>query len=196
MRDHSRDLRDSVVRGLARLSLIGVLALMGALFVGTAAVGGTPREAAPAVTDVQAPSRTRRAILDDVSPAGLMIGILVIGGGLVVLMVGAFKPPTGERAAPAHRPAARLGLAGRPPGHLADMSTTGSSRRALLKAGGTVAWTTPVIVAASAAPAVAGSGGAIAFDPGGSFVADDEWLEFRFVGFTITPVRRGGARAA
>ena len=96
MRDHSRDLRDSVVRGLARLSLIGVLALMGALFVGTAAVGGTPGEGAPAATDVRA-EPDQEGILDDVSPAGLMIGILVIGGGLVVLMVGAFKPPTGEQ---------------------------------------------------------------------------------------------------
>ena len=114
MRDHSRDLRDSVVRGLARLSLIGVLALMGALFVGTAAVGGTPHEAAPAATDVQA-EQDQEGILDDVSPAGLMIGILVIGGGLVVLTFGAFKPPTARRAAPAHRPAARLGLVERSP---------------------------------------------------------------------------------
>ena len=95
MRDHSRDLRDSIVRGLARLSLIGVLALMAALFVGTAAVGGTSNEAAPAVADAQA-EPDQEGILDDVSPAGLMIGILVIGGGLAVLMVGAFKPPVGD----------------------------------------------------------------------------------------------------
>ena len=96
MRDQSRDLRDRVVRGLAGLSLIGVLALLGALFIGTAAVGGTTREAAPALSDVETAEPDQEGILDDVSPAGLMIGILVIGGGLVVLSVGAFKPPTGD----------------------------------------------------------------------------------------------------
>ena len=96
MRDQSRDLRDSVVRGLARLSLIGVLALMGALFVGAAAAGGTPDEAASAVTDAQTADADQEGILDNVSPAGLMIGVLVIGGGLVVLLFGAFKPSTGE----------------------------------------------------------------------------------------------------
>ena len=96
MRDHARDLRDSVVRGLARLSLIGVLALMGALFVGTAAIGGTPDEADLAAADAQEAEPDQEGILDDVSPVGLMIGILVIGGGLVVLMVGAFKPPARE----------------------------------------------------------------------------------------------------
>ena len=96
VRDQSRDLRDSVVRGLARLSLIGVLAMMGALFIGTAAVGGTPYEAAPAVADVRAAQPDQEGVLDNVSPAGLLIGVLVIGGGLVVLTVAAFKPPTPE----------------------------------------------------------------------------------------------------
>ena len=60
MRDHSRDLRDRIVRGLARISLIGVLALMGALFVGSAAVGGTSREAARRSRTPRPPNRTRK----------------------------------------------------------------------------------------------------------------------------------------
>ena len=95
MREHSRDRHDRVVRGLARLSLIGVLAVLGALFVGSAAaVGGTESELA--AVDAQEAEPDQVGILDDVTPVGLMIGIIVIGGGLVVLMVGAFKPPVRE----------------------------------------------------------------------------------------------------
>ena len=75
MRDRSRDLRDQVVRALARLSLIAVLALMGALFVGSAAVGGTA--GSPETTsaaDVQPTEQEQEGVLDDASPMGLLIG--------------------------------------------------------------------------------------------------------------------------
>lgn len=91
MRDESRDQLDRVVQGLARLSLIGVLALMAALFVGSAAAGGTD---AASTTNRQHAEPSQEGVLDDASPVGLIIGVVVLGGGLVVLMVGAFKPPS------------------------------------------------------------------------------------------------------
>ena len=93
MRHQSRDLRDQVVRALARLSLVGVLALMGAVFVGSAAaVGGTQNGDSTSITDGQQTEQNQDGVLDDARPMGLMIGGLVICGGLVVLMIGAFKP--------------------------------------------------------------------------------------------------------
>ena len=77
--------RDLVVHLLARLSLVVVLAVMGALFVGGAATtqAASDRSPEPSVsTD------------DRLRPAGLLIGAAVIGGGLVVLLIGAFRPPT------------------------------------------------------------------------------------------------------
>ena len=98
MRDRSRDVRDQVVRALARLSLIAVLAVMGALFVGSAAVGGTTGSSeSTSVTDVQPTEPEQEGVLDDASPMGLLLGIFVIGGGLAVLVVGALKPDPRER---------------------------------------------------------------------------------------------------
>ena len=98
MQDRSRDVRDLVVRALARLSLIVVLAVMGALFVGSAAVGGTA--GSPATTsaaDIQPTEQEQEGVLDEASPMGLLLGVFVIGGGLAVLVVGAFKPDRNER---------------------------------------------------------------------------------------------------
>ena len=75
--------RDLVVRQLARLSLVVVLAVLGALFVGSAATS----QAASAPAPESASSADSR-----IHPVGLLLGGAVIGGGLVVLMVGAFRP--------------------------------------------------------------------------------------------------------
>jgi len=77
--------RDLAVHLLARLSLVAVLAVMGALFVGSAATSQASSDRA-AESAVSADDRVR--------PAGLLIGAAVIGGGLVVLLIGAFRPPT------------------------------------------------------------------------------------------------------
>ena len=76
--------RDLAVRLLARLSLVVVLAVLGAMFVGSAATSqaASDRAAESSVSDEQ------------IRPAGLLLGAAVIGGGLVVLMVGAFRPPS------------------------------------------------------------------------------------------------------
>jgi hypothetical protein len=77
--------RDLVVRKLARLSLIVVLAVLGAVFVGSAATS----EAAP-----DHPAESPVLSGDRIRPAGLVLGAALIGGGFVVLVVGAFRPPT------------------------------------------------------------------------------------------------------
>ena len=88
MRERSRELRDRAVWVLSRLSLAMLLAMMGALFIGSAAEGQTS-DTASVVKD-QAPAQT--GLLDGANPIGvvLLVGIVVVGLG--VLMVGAFKP--------------------------------------------------------------------------------------------------------
>jgi len=85
MRYRSRDQwQDLVVRVLARLSLVVVLAVLGAMFVGSAA---TSQAASDHAAESSASSDER------IRPVGLVIGAAVIGGGVVVLVVGAFRPP-------------------------------------------------------------------------------------------------------
>ena len=94
MRDQARDIRDRVVRMLARLSLVVVLALMGALFVGGAAAGGTDGGPSAGAGQVE----SRQGVLDQARPVGLTLGFAAIGSGLGVLLVGAFKPPRQREA--------------------------------------------------------------------------------------------------
>lgn len=76
--------RDLVVRQLARLSLLVVLAVLGAIFVGSAATSEAASDRATESSVVSA---------DRIRPAGLVVGAAVMGGGLVVLLVGAFRLP-------------------------------------------------------------------------------------------------------
>lgn len=96
MRKQSWDQRrDVAVRLLARLSLVVVLAVLGALFVGGAATSQAT-ESEVAAEAAYGPSH--QVTLADASPVVLALGAVVIGSGLVVLMIGAFRPPTrGER---------------------------------------------------------------------------------------------------
>lgn len=85
MRYRSRDQwRDLVVRLLARVSLVAVLAVLGAMFVGSAA---TSQAASNHRAQTSVPTDER------IRPAGLVIGAAVIGGGVGVLLIGAFRPP-------------------------------------------------------------------------------------------------------
>jgi hypothetical protein len=81
--------RDAAVHLLARLSLIAALAVLGALFVGGAASSEASEPAA-----VNASGSSQQAMLDKARPVGIALGAVVIGGGIVVLMIGAFRPPT------------------------------------------------------------------------------------------------------
>jgi hypothetical protein len=86
MREHTWDeRRDHAVHLLAQLSLIVVLAVLGALFVGSAAT-----------SDASEPSgrpSSAQTVRDQARPVGLLLGAVVMGGGLVVLVIGALKPP-------------------------------------------------------------------------------------------------------
>ena len=94
MQERSQLARDRVVRVLAGISLVAVLAVMGALFVGSAAQGTTQAGAdSTTITEQQASEPVEAGVLQQASPFGLVLGALVVGGGLVVLLVGAFKPP-------------------------------------------------------------------------------------------------------
>jgi hypothetical protein len=85
--------RDAAVRVLARLSLIAALAVLGALFVGGAATSQASEPSAAASGSSQ------QAMLDKARPVGIALGAVVIGGGIVVLMIGAFRPPTSRERA-------------------------------------------------------------------------------------------------
>ena len=91
MRKHTWDQRrDATVHLLARLSLVAVLAVLGALFVG----GATTSEASESTVGA-ATGSSAQAVLDQARPIGLLLAALVIGGGLVVLVIGAVKTPAG-----------------------------------------------------------------------------------------------------
>jgi hypothetical protein len=87
MREVSRELRDRAVWVLSRLSLAMLLALMAALFLGSAAEGQT---SGSSVVQDQAP--TRVGMLEGASPVGIVLVSLVVLGGLGVLAFGALKP--------------------------------------------------------------------------------------------------------
>ena len=87
MRQHSWDeRRDHAVHLLAMLSLAVVLAVLGALFVGSAATS----EASESSTSGSSKAQTVR---DQARPVGLLLGAVVIGGGLLVLAIGSMRPP-------------------------------------------------------------------------------------------------------
>ena len=88
MRELSRELRDRAVWVLSRLSLAMLLAMMGALFLGSAAEGQTSDTTL--VVQEQAPSRI--GMLEGANPVGLVLVGLVLFAGLAVLVIGALKP--------------------------------------------------------------------------------------------------------
>lgn len=88
-RERFREVRDGVVRALSRLSLVLVLALMGALFV-----GGTPAQGDTAASPRPEPSSG--GLLDHANPVGLVVLAVIVVGGIGVLLVGAFRPARDE----------------------------------------------------------------------------------------------------
>lgn len=89
MREQWDQRRDVAVRLLARLSLVAALTVLGALFVGGAATSQASESSVSAATQ-SGPSQD--PMRDRARPAGLLLGAVVIGGGLVVLAIGAVKP--------------------------------------------------------------------------------------------------------
>ncbi len=81
MRERSRELRDRVVWVLARLSLTVLLAMMAALFVGSAAHA-----------EVSEAAKISGEGLGQANPLGLVLIGLVVAVGVGVLVFGAFRP--------------------------------------------------------------------------------------------------------
>ena len=93
MGNHSRDLRDKVVRGLAKVGLVWALAVLGALFTSMSAQA---QEAyAGSVVSAQGVSAQASAfgisLADTPGTAGLALVLLIVGGGVTVLAVGACR---------------------------------------------------------------------------------------------------------
>ncbi|WP_372736168.1 hypothetical protein [Nocardioides sp.] len=95
MGERASRIRDSVVGVLAKISLVLVLGLLGAFFVGTSAQShAMSANASTAPADVQT---ARPSMLSGVRPIGLVVGVIVLGSGVGVLLVGAFKPEARRR---------------------------------------------------------------------------------------------------
>ncbi len=85
-----RGLRETVVRALAKVGLVWAVFVLGALFM-TMSAAGQPDDA-PAATGTDAGS-TSFSIPSGESPrtAGLALALVLLGGGLTVLAVGATR---------------------------------------------------------------------------------------------------------
>lgn len=95
MREEAREVRDGIVRALAKLSLLMVLGVLGALFVGGSAAQGEAH-AADSTPVVQHSEQANEGVSDQASPLGLVIVAFVVVGGMGVLLVGALKPRRGD----------------------------------------------------------------------------------------------------
>jgi hypothetical protein len=91
MQELARELRDRAVWVLARLSLAMLLAVMAALFVGSAAQGNSTADSS-AAAQVHQSQPAHQGILDQASPLGVVLVGLIAVGGFGILLVGAFKP--------------------------------------------------------------------------------------------------------
>ncbi len=81
MWDTSRGLRETVVRALAKVGLVWALAVLGAVFMATASQGDRPDGG------------------DSPSTAGLALALVMLGGGISVLAVGAARERGGPESA-------------------------------------------------------------------------------------------------
>jgi Mn2+/Fe2+ NRAMP family transporter len=94
MGNTSRDLRETVVRAMAKVGLVWAVAVLGALFMTTAAQG---RHHDGGYTLSSASAQAHHAVTSGGAPhpAGLALALLVLVGGAAVLVVGAMR---GDRA--------------------------------------------------------------------------------------------------
>jgi hypothetical protein len=96
MSENPVGIRDSVVRALAKLSLVGSVGLLAVLFAGTAGRAATWSQVQPKLSG-----------LSDADPLGVLVIAVVFVAGLVVLGLGAFKAPLGLSRFAAHKSASR-----------------------------------------------------------------------------------------
>ena len=103
----SRDLRDRVVRGLAKVGLVWALAVLGFVFTAGAAAGSAPTAQSSAADSHFSFVNTGEAP----RTAGLALALVVLGGGITVLAIGGLRTPP---PAPSQVGAPRLDSAGEP----------------------------------------------------------------------------------
>ena len=94
----SRGLRETVIRAMAKVGLVWAVAVLGALFVATGAQAQHDDRSSlsSASADVQSAAVTV-ASGDTPRTAGLALALVVLGGGVTVLAVGAFRGDGGDR---------------------------------------------------------------------------------------------------
>jgi len=98
---NSRELRDTVVRGMAKVGLVWALFVLGALFMTMSALGSEP--GGYSFRHVSATqSSTTFALQSSQGPstAGLALALFVLAGGITVLAIGGTREPraTGRSA--------------------------------------------------------------------------------------------------
>jgi hypothetical protein len=87
----SRGLREKVVRALAKVGLVWAVVVLGALFMTMSAQGQPDDAAAPtASAGAHAPSFSIASV-DAPRTAGLALALVLLGGGVTVLAVGASR---------------------------------------------------------------------------------------------------------
>jgi len=98
MVNHSRDLHDKVVRGLAKVGLVWALAVLGALFTSMSAQAQESGAGYALSHQVAAAHDSAFGISPGESPrtAGLALALMILGGGVTVLVIGACR---GDREA-------------------------------------------------------------------------------------------------
>jgi hypothetical protein len=92
MWNRSRALREAVIRALAKVGLVWVLAVLGALFMAMSAQG-QHHDGGYSVPAAQSAGQQALAVTAGDAPrtAGLVLALLVLGGGATVLVVGATR---------------------------------------------------------------------------------------------------------
>ena len=97
----SRELRETVVRALAKVGLVWALFVLGALFMAMSSVGNEPGGYALEAVGSTPPSATFTLESGQApSTEGLALALFVLAGGVMVLAVGGIREPRGfERSA-------------------------------------------------------------------------------------------------
>ena len=91
MRNRSRGLRQTVVGALAKVGLVWAVAVLGALFMATAAQGQHHDRDALSSAGANAPTSFSIGSVGSPRTAGLALALVVLGGGVTVLAVGASR---------------------------------------------------------------------------------------------------------
>jgi len=95
MGNKSRALRESVIRAMAKVGLVWAVAVLGALFIATSAQGSHDDGSALSSASAAAKSTSSTVTSADAPrTAGLALALVILGGGVTVLAIGASR---GER---------------------------------------------------------------------------------------------------